>query len=233
MQQHGKRQQHGKHLGLDEKRLADPEQPEQEIAEAEPPADRGRGTRKLPSSATAAEAARSVDEPDQHRQREPQDGPERRTAPGPAPRRRRRRRRQRAGAIRDSLCHRAGQARDEFDEARACGARRGARTLRDAAAGSRLVTARRAGVSDTPRQMNPQLLDAARIGIEHLELEPAGMADSSPRAGTRPTSANTRPPSVSMSSSSSGFSSLMPRCSSSSLDRRARGGDQAELGVAR
>ena len=34
-----------------------------------------------------------------------------------------------------------------------------------------------------------------------------------------------------MSSSSSGFSSLMPRCSSSSLHRRARRGDEPELGV--
>ena len=45
------------HLGLDEEGLADPEQAEQEIAEAEPPADRARAQREarqpVPPSATA------------------------------------------------------------------------------------------------------------------------------------------------------------------------------------
>ena len=41
-QRHRKGQQPGKLVGLDEKGLADPEQPEQEIAEAEPPSRRRR-----------------------------------------------------------------------------------------------------------------------------------------------------------------------------------------------
>ena len=39
----GQGEQHGKGLGFDEKRFADPEQAGQEVAEAEPPADRGGG----------------------------------------------------------------------------------------------------------------------------------------------------------------------------------------------
>ena len=46
---------------------------------------------------------------------------------------------------------------------------------------------------------------------------PAGCRMSSPRAGTRPSSANTSPPSVSISSSSSALSSLRPRWFSSSF----------------
>ena len=75
------------------------------------------------------------------------------------------------------------------------------------------------------------LLDAAGVGVEHLELDARwDGATSSPRAGTRPSSENTRPPSVSMSSSSSGFEKLDAEVLLELLDRGARRGDQTELG---
>ncbi len=68
--QYGERQQPGEYLRLDEKRLADPEQAEQEITEAEPPAGAG-GAQKL-AAARRPYGFRTIDEPDEHRKREEQ-----------------------------------------------------------------------------------------------------------------------------------------------------------------
>ena len=83
---HRHRQQHGKHLGLDEKRLPDPEQPRQEIAEPEPPPDRRRRQHVIPAQAGTQPGRRrlalgrclrhrAIDQPHQRRQRQPQHRP--------------------------------------------------------------------------------------------------------------------------------------------------------------
>ena len=70
--------QPGELLGLDEECLCDPEQPEDEIAEAKPPS-RGEGASGRAASERAADARRrlrSVDQPDQQRKRGKQHRPQ-------------------------------------------------------------------------------------------------------------------------------------------------------------
>ena len=202
-----------KGLGLDQERLADPEQAGQEIAEAEPPADLARpldrrhgGASPLPlrqpmaPSISQTSAGRVTHSTGQAKNgaiasTDSGAGGERRRAPAPA-----------AQAL-----SRALQAPDREFAARMDPVVAGRRQApRAAPHPSRLD--RRPGLQRRRRGRCTRSFFTRRGSASRTSnSSPLGWRISSPRAGTRPTRANTSPPSVSMSSSSSGFSSLMPR----------------------
>ena len=214
-QRDGEGQQDGEGLGLDEESLADPEQAEQEIAEARTTSRSRRPRRRWRrTSATAVRVPRAI-------------------APSISQ------------TSTGSVIHSTGQAKngaiasteaapgDERAPPRATPAARPFTRSASAAIDSMRAawaSQSRGRRASSARQRSSQGLAAARHrrqcprhvhpaassrGADRHRAPrtrcPLGWRISSPRAGTRPTSANMRPPSVSMSASSSGFSSLMPR----------------------
>ena len=193
---HRERQQPAEGLGIDQERMADPIETGQEIAEAEPPARAGRR-----QHAAEPPRRRPVDQPDQDRKGDERDRPEVDGGSASADERPRRMRSGRAASPRPARSRgRGGQAsrpasgfrwrgvgRELADlslvtasRRRACGCSR----LAGADAGRRRRAACR--VCRSEAAVDAQLLHAARIGVEDLDLERPGPGTSSPRTGTRP-----------------------------------------------
>ena len=185
------RQQPAEGLGVDQKGVADPIEPGEEIAEAEPPA----GDRRARQSAEAA-GRRAIDQPHQNREREEQHRPgverrhrqhryrargERHQRPPPAPaqhdpvrqaRDRKTGRRVSTAVTIFAACWNwsAGVATLWFFGRRGRDRRARRRVGRAVAAAAVAVALDRAVLA----AMDADLLDPARIGIQHLDLESGG-----------------------------------------------------------